>query len=144
MNAEQVDSTLTAVSSEVKQATKNLYEEARQIKGRAYRIDQKGIEKIYVWFHENALVPVQIHSIEVVYRFEYPYDAHRFKQAYFEKYRHSFETEAQAYESPEGITIYLRIVEEPETGKLGNSIYLVTMLNPNEYQAEEVLQEFIY
>lgn len=144
MSTSEVDSALQDVSVEVKKATKTLYDEARQIKGFAYRIDQKGVQKVYVWYHEDAGNPVQIHSIEIVYRFEYPYDAHRFKQGYFEKYGRSFEAQPVSFETPEGATAFLRTIEEPETGKLGNSVYLVTLMNPTEYTPTEENTDFLY
>jgi len=144
MSNAAVDSALHEVAVEKKNATKTLYDEARQIRGYSYRIAQKGIEKLYVWYHEEGNQPVQIHSIEVVYRFEYPYDAQRFKQAYFEKYGRSFEAQPAAFQSAEGVTVYLRIVEEPDAGKLGNSVYLVSLLNPAEYESSEESSDFIY
>lgn len=140
LNPAQVDSIFKSVATEKKAATKTIFTESRQIKGFVYRVETGGVEKVYVWYHSEGL----IHSIEVVYRFEYPYDAQAFLTAYLAKYERNFSSLPQGYQNDDGTMIYLRIVEQPPSGKLGNSVYLVTMQSPREPNVSEESTDFIY
>ena len=140
----QVDSALSAVTVEKKSATKTLYSESRQIRGHVYRIEQKGIEKIYVWYHGPLTPNAPIHSIEIVYRFDFPYDAQRFTDAYKEKYGHGFRAEPRAYNAEDQTEVMLRTVEEPPVGKLGNSVYLVVLTSPLSHEDAETAPDFLF
>jgi len=144
MSATQVDSALGQVFKEKKMATKTNYLDNRQLSGFSYRIDEKGIAKIYVWYNQKAGQKVSIHSIEVLYNFDYPYDAHRFKQAYFEKYGHVFEKEAEAYQVKDGSSVLLRTVREPAPGVLGQTVYQVSMLSPIPFEMTEENIDFLF
>jgi len=144
MSETQVDSTLQTVTKGKKLATKTNYEDNRQLSGYSYRIDEKGISKLYVWFNTKGEEKVSIHSIEVLYSFDYPYDAQRFKQAYFEKYGHVFEEKAAPYQSAEGNTVVLRTVKEPQPGVLGRTVYQVSMLSPNSFEMTEENVDFLF
>jgi hypothetical protein len=144
MTEAQIDSSLKDVFKEKKLATKTNYLDNRQLSGYSYRIAEKGIAKIYVWFNTKGTDKVSIHSIEVLYNFDYPYDAKRFKQAYFEKYAHVFEENAVPYLTAEGITAILRTVKEPAPGILGQTIYQVSMLSPNPFEMTEENMDFLF
>ncbi len=144
MYSSQVDSVLNPVAKEKKAATKTIYSESRQIRGFVYRIEDRGIEKIYVWYYPQRVSDGNVHSIEIVYRFEYPYDAVRFKEAYSDKYGHAFSVTPQGFKGGDGSMVYLRIVEEPPTGKLGNSVYLVTLQSPRAPEESEEQPDFLY
>lgn len=144
MTEAQIDSALHEVTKDKKLATKTNYDDNRQLSGFSYRIGEKGIAKIYVWFNTKAEVKVSIHSIEVLYSFDYPYDAQRFKQAYFEKYGHVFEKASVPYQSSEGNTVLLRTIKEPEPGVLGQTVYQVSMLSPNPFEMTEENVDFLF
>lgn len=144
MTEVQIDSTLQPVFKDKKLATKTNYTDNRQLSGYSYRIGEKGIAKIYVWFNTKADVKVSIHSIEVLYNFDYPYDAKRFKQAYFEKYGHVFEGNAVPYQTSEGESVVLRTVKEPKEGVLGQTVYQVSMLSPNPFEMTEENVDFLF
>jgi hypothetical protein len=144
MTAAQVDSTLNAVLKEKKNATKTNFSDNRQLSGYSYGIAEKGIQKIYVWFNMKDSEKVSIHSVDVLYNFEYPYDAQRFKQAYFEKYGHVFEKEAEPYQVESGSSVLLRLVKEPPLGKLGPSVYQVSMLSPIPFDMSQNDMEFLF
>ncbi len=144
MSETQIDSTLKDVFQDKKLATKTNYTDNRQLSGYSYRIGEKGIAKIYVWFNVKGDLKVSIHSIEVLYTFEYPYDAKRFKQAYFEKYAHVFEENAVPYQSEEGNSVVLRSVKEPAPGVLGHSVYQLSMLSPNPFEMTEENMDFLF
>ncbi len=144
MSVTQVDSTLQHVFKEKKIATKTNYEDNRQLSGFSYKIDEMGIAKIYVWFNIKNEKKFSIHSIEVLYSFDYPYDAQRFKQAYFEKYGHVFEEHSQAYTVEGGTSVMLRKVKEPTPGVLGQTVYQVSMLSPIPFDMTEDNMEFLF
>lgn len=144
MTETQIDSALTDVFKEKKLATKTNYTDNRQLSGYSYRIDQKGVAKIYVWFNVKGNEKVSIHSIEVLYNFDYPYDAKHFKQAYFEKYGHVFEENAVPYQTVEGLTVVLRTVKEPAPGVLGQTVYQLSMLSPNPFEMTEENMDFLF
>ena len=140
----QVDSALENVFKDKKLATKTNYTDNRQLSGYSYRIAEKGIAKIYVWFNIKGKQKVSIHSIEVIYSFDYPYDAKRFKQAYFEKYGHVFESDAVPYQTAEGNSVLLRSVKEPTPGVLGQTVYQVSMLSPIPFEMTEENMDFLF
>ncbi len=140
----QIDSALENVSKDKKLATKTNYTDNRQLSGYSYRIAEKGIAKIYVWFNTKSDIKVSIHSIEVLYNFDYPYDAKRFKQAYFEKYGHVFEENAVPYQTTEGISVVLRTLKEPTPGVLGQTVYQVSMLSPIPFEMTEENMDFLF
>ena len=140
----QVDSALMDVFKDKKLATKTNYIDNRQLSGFSYRIAEKGIAKIYVWFNIKGNQKVSIHSIEVLYNFDYPYDAKRFKQAYFEKYGHVFEEKAVPYQTAEGNSVVLRTVKEPAEGVLGQTVYQVSMLSPIPFEMTEENMDFLF
>lgn len=144
MTEVQIDSALHDIFKDKKLATKTNYTDNRQLTGYSYRIGEKGIAKIYVWFNTKADVKVSIHSIEVLYNFDYPYDAKRFKQAYFEKYGHVFEENAVPYLTDEGVSAVLRTVKEPAPGVLGQTVYQVSMLSPNPFEMTEENIDFLF
>ena len=144
MTVVQIDSALQDVFKDKKLATKTNYTDNRQLSGFSYRIGEKGIAKIYVWFNVKADVKVSIHSIEVLYNFDYPYDAKRFKQAYFEKYGHAFEVNSVPYQTAEGASTVLRTVKEPTEGVLGQSIFQVSMLSPTPFEMTEENIDFLF
>lgn len=140
----QVDSALLDVFKDKKLATKTNYTDNRQLSGYSYRIAEKGIAKIYVWFNIKGKQKISINSIEILYSFDYPYDAKRFKQAYFEKYGHAFEADAVPYQTAEGISAVLRTVKEPTPGVLGQTVYQVSMLSPNPFEMTEENMDFLF
>ncbi len=144
MSVSQVDSSLQSVFKEKKIATKTNYTDNRQLSGYSYRIAEMGIGKIYVWFNIKGSEQVSIHSIEVLYNFDYPYDAQRFKQAYFEKYGHAFEEEAEIYQAQSGASVLLRKVKEPAPGVLGQTVYQVSMLSPIPFKMAEENIDFLF
>ena len=144
MSVTQVDSVLKPVFKEKKIATKTNYADNRQLSGYSYRIAEKGIAKIYIWFNLKGQEKVSIHSIEVLYSFDYPYDAQRFKQAYFEKYGHVFEEDGEVYAGEGGASILLRKVKEPATGILGQTVYQVCMLSPIPFEMTEDNVDFLF
>ena len=144
MSAAQVDSALQSVFKEKKIATKTNYTDNRQLSGYSYRIGEKGIAKIYIWFNIKGSEKISIHSIEVLYSFDYPYDAKRFKQAYFEKYGHVFEEDAEVYQVEGGTSVLLRTVKEPSPGVLGQTIYQVSMLSPIPFEMTEENIDFLF
>ncbi|MEA3287828.1 MAG: hypothetical protein U9Q77_10710 [Candidatus Marinimicrobia bacterium] len=144
MSTAQVDSVLKTVFKEKKSATKTNYTDNRQLSGFSYRIAEKGIAKIYIWFNLKGVEKVSIHSIEVLYSFEYPYDAQRFKQAYFEKYGHAFQVDAEAYEAKDGTSVLLRLVKEPVTGVLGQTVYQVSLFSPIPFEMSEKDVDFLF
>lgn len=144
MSVAQVDSTLKTTFKEKKIATKTNYVDNRQLSGFSYKISEKGIAKIYVWFNVKGTEKVSIHSIEVLYSFDYPYDAQRFKQAYFEKYNHVFEENAEPYFLDNGSSVVLRSVREPVTGVLGQTVYQVSMLSPIAFEMSEENIDFLF
>ena len=144
MSESQIDSALQDIFKDKKLATKTNYTDNRQLSGYSYRIGEKGIAKIYVWFNIKADVKVSIHSIEVLYNFDYPYDAKRFKQAYFEKYGHVFEENAAPYQTTEGTSVVLRSVKEPTPGVLGQTVFQVSMLSPNPFEMTEENMDFLF
>lgn len=144
MSSSQVDSTLAPIVKEKKMATKTNYADNRQISGFSYGVNEKGIQKIYVWFNMHEDVKVSIHSIDVLYSFDYPYDAKRFKQAYFEKYGHVFELDSDPYAVESGGTVLLRLVREPVVGKLGKSVYQVSMLSPLPFDMSQENMDFLF
>jgi hypothetical protein len=144
MTAAQVDSSLASVLKEKKNATKTNYSDNRQLSGFSYAIGQRGIQKIYVWFNMKDSEKISIHSVDVLYNFEYPYDAQRFKQAYFEKYNRVFEKEAEPYKVETGSSVLLRLVKEPPVGKLGPSVYQVSMLSPIPFDISQNDMEFLF
>jgi len=144
MSATQVDSTLQQAFKEKKIATKTNYADSRQLSGFSYRIGEKGIAKIYVWFNIKGSEKALIHSIEILYSFDYPYDAQRFKQAYFEKYGHVFELDAQPYPLDNGTSVVLRAVKEPVSGVLGQTVYQVSMLSPIPFEMTEENIDFLF
>ena len=144
MSTAQVDSVLKTVFKEKKSATKTNYTDSRQLSGFSYRIAEKGIAKVYIWFNVKGAEKVSIHSIEVLYSFEYPYDAQRFKQAYFEKYGHAFQTEAETYHAKDGNSVLLRLVKEPDAGVLGQTVYQVSMLSPIPFEMSEENVDFLF
>jgi len=144
MTPTQVDSALKQVFKEKKVATKTNYADNRQLSGFSYRIDEQGIAKIYVWYNQKDDRKVSIHSIEVLYSFDYPYDAQRFKQAYFEKYGHVFEEDAEAYQVEGGSSVLLRSVREPAPGVLGQTVYQVSMLSPIPFTMTEENMDFLF
>ncbi len=144
MSATQVDSALQQVFKEKKIATKTNYVDNRQLSGYSYRIGEKGIAKIYVWFNTKGAEKILIHSIEILYSFDYPYDAQRFKQAYFEKYGHVFEPNAEPYQLEDGTSVLLRNVKEPVAGVLGQTVYQVSMLSPIPFEMTEENIDFLF
>ena len=144
MTEVQIDSALQEVFKDKKLATKTNYTDNRQLSGYSYRIGEKGIAKIYVWFNIKADIKISIHSIEVLYNFDYPYDAKRFKQAYFEKYGHVFEENAVPYLTAEGTSTVLRTVKEPAPGVLGQTVFQVSMLSPNTFEMTEENIDFLF
>lgn len=144
MSAAQIDSALENAFKEKKIATKTNYLDNRQLSGFSYKIDEKGIAKIYVWFNIKGEKKVSIHSIEVLYSFDYPYDARRFKQAYFEKYGHVFEDNAEPYPLDGGSSVLLRKVKEPAAGVLGKTVYQVSMLSPIPFEMTEENMDFLF
>lgn len=144
MTEAQADSALLSIFKEKKVATKTNYIDNRQLSGYSYRIDEQGIAKLYLWFNVKDQKKISIHSIEVLYSFDYPYDAQRFKQAYFEKYAHVFEESAEVYQTAEAGSVILRLVKEPTVGVLGQSIYQVSMLSPIPFEMTEEDMEFLY
>lgn len=144
MTEMQVDSSLQSVFKEKKIATKTNYTDNRQLSGYSYRIDEKGISKIYVWYNVKDLKKMSIHSIEVIYNFEYPYDAQRFTQAYFEKYGHAFEKDAEVYPAKEGGSVLLRLIQEPDPGVLGRSVYQVSLFSVIPFEVTKENMEFLF
>jgi len=144
MSVTQIDSALQTAFKEKKIATKTNYEDNRQLSGFSYRIAEMGISKIYVWFNVKGDEKASIHSIEVLYSFDYPYDAQRFKQAYFEKYGHVFEENSEAYQVEDGTSVMLRNVKEPSPGVLGQTVYQVSMLSPIPFDMTEENMEFLF
>ncbi|MCF6238603.1 MAG: hypothetical protein L3J79_07305 [Candidatus Marinimicrobia bacterium] len=144
MSTTQVDSTLESVFKDKKSATKTNYVDNRQLSGFSYRIAEMGIAKIYIWFNVKGDEKISIHSIEVLYSFDYPYDAQRFKQAYFEKYGHVFEESAEAYQVADGTSVLLRLVKEPAPGVLGQTVYQVSMLSPIPFEMSEKNIDFLF
>ncbi len=144
MTASQVDSTLAGVFKEKKLATKTNYVDNRQLSGLSYSISEKGIAKIYVWYNVKGSEKVSIHSIEVLYSFDYPYDAKRFKQAYFEKYGHVFEDKSEAYLVESGGSVLLRTVKEPKAGTLGQTVFQVSMLSTIPFEMTEENMDFLF
>lgn len=144
MSSGAVDSTLQSVFKEKKIATKTNYTDNRQLSGYSYRIDEKGIAKLYVWFNSKGKEKVSIHSIEVFYSFDYPYDAQRFKQAYSEKYSREFVGEPELFQVAGGGSVLLRKVKEPEQDKLGQSVYQVSMFSPIPFDMSGEEMEFLF
>lgn len=144
MTAASVDSVLQPVMKEKKIATKTNYSDNRQLSGYSYRIDEKGIAKIYVWYNRRGDEVVSIHSIEVFYSFDYPYDAQRFKTAYTEKYNHEFSPEPELYQVTGGTSVLLRTVKEPEPTKLGQSVYQVSLFSPLPFEMSEEDMDFLF
>lgn len=144
MSLTQVDSILQPVFKEKKIATKTNYSDNRQLSGFSYRIAEKGIAKIYVWFNTKGDEKVSIHSIEVYYSFDYPYDAQRFKQAYAGKYAHEFMKEPDLYQIEGGASVLLRKVKEPVPNTLGQSVYQVSMFSPIPFELSEENIDFLF
>ena len=144
MSAVQVDSVLQDVVKEKKIATKTNYSDNRQLSGYSYRIAEKGIAKIYVWFNSKGDEKVSIHSVEIYYCFDYPYDAQRFKQSYSEKYAHEFMAEPDLYQVSGGGSILLRQVKEPDPNTLGQSVYQVSMFSPIPFEMSEEDIDFLF
>ena len=144
MSPAAVDSTLLPVFKEKKIATKTNYSDSRQLSGYSYRIDEKGISKIYVWYNSRGKQKISIHSIEVFYSFDYPYDAQRFKAAYQEKYGHEFMKEPELYLVTGGTSVLLRTIKEPEPQKLGQSIYQVSMFSPIPFEMSDEEVDFLF
>jgi len=144
MTAAQVDSSLKSILKEKKMATKTNYSDNRQLSGFSYGIAEKGIQKIYVWFNMRDAEKVSIHSVDVLYSFDYPYDAQRFKQAYFEKYGHVFDKDGEPYRLESGNSVLLRLVREPDVGKLGQSVYQVSMLSPLPFDMGQENMDFLF
>jgi hypothetical protein len=144
MTTAQVDSTLQGVYKEKKLATKTNYVDNRQLSGYSYNISEKGIAKIYVWYNVKGTEKMSIHSIEVLYDFDYPYDAKRFKQAYFEKYGHVFEEKSESYLVEGGGSVLLRTVKEPATGTLGQTVFQVSMLSTIPFEMAEENMDFLF
>ena len=144
MSAAQVDSSLQGITKEKKSATKTNFSDKRQLSGYSYVIDEKGIQKIYVWFNLRTGEKVSIHSIDVLYSFDYPYDAKRFKQAYFEKYGHVFEPQGEPYQMDDGSSVLLRLVKEPDVGQLGKSVFQVSLLSPIPFEMIQENMDFLF
>ncbi|NQV30913.1 MAG: hypothetical protein HQ508_08500 [Candidatus Marinimicrobia bacterium] len=144
MTAEQVDSTLRGVFKEKKVATKTNYVDNRQLSGYSYNISEKGIAKIYIWYNVSGTEKVSIQSIEVLYSFDYPYDAQRFKQAYFERYGHVFEEKPEPYLVEGGGSVLLRIVKEPDPGTLGQTLFQLSMLSTIPFKMTEENMDFLF
>jgi len=147
MSATAADSVLMPVSKAKKIATQTNYNDdgqSSQKSGHSYLIDDQGIGKIYVWYHTKGKEKVSIHSVEILYHFEYPYDAQRFKAAYTEKYGREFQNEPELYQVSGGTTVLLRKVKEPQAEKLGESIYRVTLFSPIPYEAGDEEFEFLF
>ena len=144
MSLTQVDSVMRPVFKEKKMATKINYSDNRQLTGYSYRVDDKGIAKIYVWFNSKGNEKVSIHSIEVYYSFDYPYDAQRFKTAYAEKYAHEFKEEPELYQVEGGTSVLLRTVKEPTPNTLGQSVYQVSMFSPIPFELSEEDMDFLF
>lgn len=140
----QVDSSLQSVIKEKKIATKTNYSDNRQLSGHSYRIDEMGISKVYIWYNVKDQKKMSIHSIEVIYSFEYPYDAQRFTQAYFEKYGHAFEENAEIYQAKDGGSVLLRLIKEPTPGVLGRSIYQISMFSLIPFEMTKEDMEFLF
>jgi len=144
MSETQIDSALGEVFKDKKLATKTNYTDNRQLSGYSYRIAEKGIAKIYVWFNVKGTEKVSIHSVEVLYNFDYPYDAQRFKQAYFEKYGKVFELNAVPYQSEAGNAVLLRTIKEPAAGVLGQTVFQVSMMSPTPFEMTEENIDFLF
>lgn len=140
----QVDSVLDPITKTKKNATKTNYSDNRQLSGYSFSIAEKGVQKIYVWFNLRGTEKHSIHSIDVLYSFDYPYDAQRFKQAYFEKYGHIFEKDGEPYMVESGSSVLLRLVREPAAGKLGQSVYQVSMLSPIPFEVGQEDMDFLF
>lgn len=142
-----VDSVLMPVSKAKKIATQTNYSDegqSSQYSGHSYLIEDKGIAKLYVWYNTKGKEKVSIHSVEILYHFEYPYDAQRFKAAYMDKYGHEFQSEPEVYQVTGGAAVLLRKVKEPDTDKLGESIYRVSLYSPIPFEASDEEIEFLY
>ncbi|MCF7824548.1 MAG: hypothetical protein K9N35_10305 [Candidatus Marinimicrobia bacterium] len=144
MSVTQVDSVFQPILKEKKIATKTNYTDNRQLSGYSYRVDEKGIAKIYVWFNSKGSEKVSIHSIEIYYSFDYPYDAQRFLAAYSEKYGHEFMAEPELYQLPDGGSVLLRKVKEPVINKLGQSVYQVSLFSPIPFEMSEEDMDFLF
>jgi len=147
MTPASVDSVLMPVSKAKKIATQTNYSDdgqSSQYSGHSYLIEDRGIAKLYVWYNTKGKEKVSIHSVEVLYRFEYPYDAQRFKAAYTEKYGREFQNEPEIYQVADGTAILLRRVKEPQADKLGESIYRVSLFSPIPFEAGDEEIEFLY
>ncbi|MCF7808127.1 MAG: hypothetical protein K9M49_03300 [Candidatus Marinimicrobia bacterium] len=142
-----VDSVLLPVSKVKKIATQTNYADSGEqsvYSGHSYLIEDKGISKIYVWYNSIGEEKVSIHSVEVIYQFDYPYDAQRFKAAYLEKYGKEFQSEPEIFQVTGGATVLLRTVKEPAPDKLGTSIYRVSLFSPIPFEATDDEVEFLY
>lgn len=147
MSPVAVDSILLPMSKVKKIATQTNYGDegqSSQHSGYSYLIEDKGIAKIYVWYNSKGNEMVSIHSVEILYHFEYPYDAQRFKTAYTEKYGREFQNEPEVYQVTGGTAVLLRRVKEPQPDKLGESIYRVTLFSPIPFEASDDEIEFLF
>ena len=147
MSPAAVDSVLMPIAKAKKIATQTSYGqdgESKQHAGYSYLIEDKGIAKIYVWYNSKGKEKVSIHSVEVLYQFEYPYDAQRFKSAYSEKYGREFQKEPELYQVADGTAILLRRVTEPPAEKLGMSIYRVSLFSPVPFEATDEEIDFLF
>jgi len=144
MSLVEVDSVLQPVFKEKKIATKTNYSDNRQLSGFSYKIAEKGISKIYVWFNSKGTEKISIHSLEVYYSFDYPYDAQRFKTAYQEKYVHEFMSKPELYQVADGGSVLLRTVKEPAANILGQSIYQVSLFSPIPFEMSDEDMDFLF
>lgn len=137
MTPGEVDAVLAPKAKAKKAATKYNYELQRQLVGNSYLIQRKGIEKIYTWFHQQDGKPIALQSLEIIYRFDYPYEAARFKQAYEQKYQHTFERPPVEYFTSDSTQVRLSIIQQPEPGHPGKTYFKVTLVSPIKYTAPE-------
>jgi hypothetical protein len=125
LSSEQVYSVLVDVIKSKNAATKVDYNTNADIPGNAYLVDTLGIKKVYTWFAELDSTTSLV-SVDILYHFEYPYDAKSFKDKYLEKYNQSFSSEGETVLTGEGIRSIFRIIREPENGELAPSIFRIT------------------
>jgi len=137
MTPGEVDAVLAPKAKAKKAATKYNYDLQRQLVGTSYLIQRKGIEKIYTWFHQQDGKPIALQSLEIIYRFDYPYEASRFQQAYEKKYKHTFKRPPEQYVASDSTQVRLTIVQQPEPGHPGRTYFKVTLISPLKYSTPE-------
>ncbi len=139
LSIEEVDSALTDFIKSKNVATKVDYDTNKDIPGYAYLVDTLGVKKVYAWFAELDSTTSLV-SVDILYVFEYPYDAKSFKDKYLERYNQSFSKDGETVQTDDGIQSIFRIISEPENGELAPSSFRITfeLINKPTPQIKEL------